>query len=306
MLNQSAVENDKAASYTSDYLDMVENLPHDVQLLITELRELDVRSQSNVREMENYREALSKTEPDSAARARLTAILQNCLISMQEVGDLKLHTVGKINDLLESKNKILDSGYKNLDFEKSKENNDVNKESNFNSTSNSTSNNVNNPEKPAKRVRRTRTEHLIEHAALLETFAMAESQSSKNLPSTSNGNPKRSAVAANVGKKKKRKARQGQSQQHEEDTVQPDDPNVDPDEPVYCLCEQISYGEMILCDNDLCPIEWFHFSCVFLTTKPKGKWFCPMCRSDKSNTMKPKHQFMKDLAQYKKEKEGNS
>lgn len=26
-----------------------------------------------------------------------------------------------------------------------------------------------------------------------------------------------------------------------------------------------------------CQIEWFHFACVGLTTKPKGKWYCPRC-----------------------------
>ncbi|XP_066537597.1 inhibitor of growth protein 5b isoform X2 [Hoplias malabaricus] len=52
---------------------------------------------------------------------------------------------------------------------------------------------------------------------------------------------------------------------------------VDPNEPTYCVCSQVSYGEMIGCDNADCPIEWFHFACVDLTTKPKGKWFCPRC-----------------------------
>ncbi|EDV23924.1 uncharacterized protein TRIADDRAFT_50425 [Trichoplax adhaerens] len=52
---------------------------------------------------------------------------------------------------------------------------------------------------------------------------------------------------------------------------------VDPNEPTYCLCHQVSYGEMIGCDNTECPIEWFHFQCVGLTTKPKGKWYCPKC-----------------------------
>lgn len=75
---------------------------------------------------------------------------------------------------------------------------------------------------------------------------------------------------------------------------------VDPNEPTYCLCHQVSYGEMIGCDNPdvrsnwfrtsfssgsggdqqpdthvfsfQCPIEWFHFACVDLATKPKGKW----------------------------------
>ncbi|XP_060844873.1 inhibitor of growth protein 4-like [Rhopalosiphum padi] len=56
---------------------------------------------------------------------------------------------------------------------------------------------------------------------------------------------------------------------------------VDPNEPTYCLCNQVSYGEMIGCDNPDCPIEWFHFACVKLTTKPKGKWFCPKCITDR-------------------------
>jgi len=30
-----------------------------------------------------------------------------------------------------------------------------------------------------------------------------------------------------------------------------------------------------------CPIEWFHFACVGLTTKPKGKWYCPRCTAEK-------------------------
>jgi hypothetical protein len=43
---------------------------------------------------------------------------------------------------------------------------------------------------------------------------------------------------------------------------------------------------MIGCDNARCPIEWFHFACVHLTNKPKGKWYCPQCRGDRSNIQK--------------------
>ncbi|KAK6175383.1 hypothetical protein SNE40_013859 [Patella caerulea] len=56
---------------------------------------------------------------------------------------------------------------------------------------------------------------------------------------------------------------------------------VDPNEPTYCLCHQVSYGEMIGCDNPDCPIEWFHFACVRLNAKPKGKWFCPRCSEER-------------------------
>lgn len=57
-------------------------------------------------------------------------------------------------------------------------------------------------------------------------------------------------------------------------------------EPTYCVCHQVSYGDMICCDNDACEIEWFHFQCVSLTSKPKGKWYCPNCRGDRSNQPK--------------------
>lgn len=107
-----------------------------------------------------------------------------------------------------------------------------------------------------------------------------------------------------TGKKKKRKARQ--AQHREESPPREEEFAIDPDEPTYCLCDKISYGEMILCDNGQCPIEWFHFSCVALATKPKGKWFCPKCRGDRPNVMKPKAQFLKELERYNKEKEEKS
>jgi hypothetical protein len=56
---------------------------------------------------------------------------------------------------------------------------------------------------------------------------------------------------------------------------------VDPNEPTYCVCHQVSYGEMIGCDNPECPIEWFHFGCVGLSAKPKGKWYCAKCTTDR-------------------------
>ena len=61
---------------------------------------------------------------------------------------------------------------------------------------------------------------------------------------------------------------------------------VDPNEPTYCLCHQVSFGEMIGCDNPDCPIEWFHFQCVGLTSKPKGKWYCPRCSQERDRHKK--------------------
>ncbi|UJR26402.1 hypothetical protein I4U23_007734 [Adineta vaga] len=49
------------------------------------------------------------------------------------------------------------------------------------------------------------------------------------------------------------------------------------DERRYCFCNQISYGDMIACDNSACRREWFHYTCVGIVTPPKGKWFCIEC-----------------------------
>lgn len=75
------------------------------------------------------------------------------------------------------------------------------------------------------------------------------------------------------------------------------------EEPTYCICEQISYGTMVCCDNDLCPIQWFHFGCVSLNKKPRGIWYCPRCRGPNSKTMKSRKIFFKELEEYNRRKE---
>lgn len=49
----------------------------------------------------------------------------------------------------------------------------------------------------------------------------------------------------------------------------------DPMEPRYCYCNEVSFGEMVACDNPNCPREWFHLSCVGLTKPPSksGEYF---------------------------------
>jgi hypothetical protein len=55
----------------------------------------------------------------------------------------------------------------------------------------------------------------------------------------------------------------------------------DPSEPRYCVCDDISWGTMIACDNETtCEKEWFHLSCIGLDELPprRTKWYCPDCR----------------------------
>ena len=48
---------------------------------------------------------------------------------------------------------------------------------------------------------------------------------------------------------------------------------------LYCYCQQAESGQMVGCDNTVCPYEWFHFPCLKITVPPKRKtWYCPDCR----------------------------
>ena len=50
-------------------------------------------------------------------------------------------------------------------------------------------------------------------------------------------------------------------------------------EQTFCHCRQVEFGKMICCDNDKCHIQWFHYSCVKIKVAPRGKWYCPNCRT---------------------------
>ncbi|KAL1925423.1 uncharacterized protein VTP21DRAFT_306 [Calcarisporiella thermophila] len=93
----------------------------------------------------------------------------------------------------------------------------------------------------------------------------SKDKSSKPLASTSSKSGRKDNYSVNNSKEKSRKA-----------ALATDMP-IDPNEPTYCYCEQVSYGEMIACDNENCEIEWFHYPCVGLKAPPKGSWYCNEC-----------------------------
>lgn len=49
-------------------------------------------------------------------------------------------------------------------------------------------------------------------------------------------------------------------------------------EPLYCYCQQVSYGEMVGCDGEHCEREWFHLPCIGLSKLPVGEWYCDDCK----------------------------
>ena len=55
----------------------------------------------------------------------------------------------------------------------------------------------------------------------------------------------------------------------------------DPNEPLYCTCRRLSFGDMIACDNEDCPVEWFHYLCVGISAPPSS-WLCPQCAANQN------------------------
>lgn len=57
--------------------------------------------------------------------------------------------------------------------------------------------------------------------------------------------------------------------------------NTGEDEVLYCTCQQVSFGNMVACDNPDCQYEWFHYDCVGLKEPPSGTWYCPPCTKER-------------------------
>ena len=60
----------------------------------------------------------------------------------------------------------------------------------------------------------------------------------------------------------------------------PSNTDVDTGEDItklWCYCNMPSFGDMVMCDNKNCTIQWFHFECLSIRNPPKGKWYCPSC-----------------------------
>ena len=54
----------------------------------------------------------------------------------------------------------------------------------------------------------------------------------------------------------------------------------------YCLCDQVAFGKMLLCDNESCKIGWFHFDCLKIEDSYNFEnifFFCDECKKSKTS-----------------------
>lgn len=255
MLNQAAVEALCSATYLENYLDAMENLPDDIQRIVTQMRELDIICREILQDLDHHQE-IYLNEPDGPAKRKALIGIQRALIKCREIGDEKLSLMGIVSDHIENRARQLEQDRENLDPTSGKE-----------------------PEKEEPVTVSTKQSKQEEKS---ERVVANKRQRRQKTHDNTKEEDKKEEKEKPPKKKKKRKTKK----EKEQAPQSPIDPPIDPDEPTYCLCDQVSYGEMIGCDNEQCVIEWFHFNCVGLTNKPKGKWFCPNCRGDTSKVMR--------------------
>jgi hypothetical protein len=80
-------------------------------------------------------------------------------------------------------------------------------------------------------------------------------------------------------KRPDRAAAKADDEDDEEAANVDEDGEEEGDEPRYCYCNEVSYGEMVACDNENCARQWFHLRCVGLREAPTtAKWYCDECK----------------------------
>uniref|UniRef100_A0A9J7X1W8 Inhibitor of growth family, member 5a n=1 Tax=Cyprinus carpio carpio TaxID=630221 RepID=A0A9J7X1W8_CYPCA len=259
------------AIYLEHYLDSIENLPCELQRNFTLMRELDNRAEEKKCEIDKLAEEYIKNVRNLAPDQRVEHLqkIQNGFSKCKEYSDDKVQLAMQTYEMVDKHIRRLDADLARFENEL-KEKLDV---SGY--------------ESPENRTAKSKTERglIRPNITYVIVNVMYEENKTELLSFTEpgRGNLKEKRRSKGRGRKSSdddspRKKKTKNSPEFSE-SILPVHPSdvldmpVDPNEPTYCLCHQVSYGEMIGCDNPDCPIEWFHFACVDLTTKPKGKWY---------------------------------
>lgn len=274
---------------------------------------------------QDNRSSADEDEKITLRKQKALNSVKRYLLEIQEIADEKLNIVQSILEHLDYKNKQLDIDYRSLSSQNVNNTNNTKSNSNSSSqntndedslsgnqeNSNNELNYQKEEQRPANAVQSSSQSSSVNnhHSSNSkrassrrnmntgkQEFNSNELNVSHNGSNSNNNNGNSSSnhhkrgVKRGVNKSSNKEIKRNRSSSTRDLANSPsnlyDDPPIDPDEPTYCICEQVSFGEMICCDNAACDIEWFHLSCIGITRPPKGKWYCVNCRGDRSNIPK--------------------
>lgn len=274
----------KAPSYLEDFLDQIELLPSQIKGKFAEMREMDERANMSMSDAE-------RAAADSIRKATSKGTSNETLKkAYQEVISLQGKAVANANRKVATAEKafeMVDDVIRNLDEKLREYEAQLRKEGRW-------------PASTADRPPRPATSQNVsagnqasagnQHGALISTrptgtTAGAATQKSRRRESASHVAPARTSAGgagAAQSSTNKLQAQKATNSTPDMPVSVIEDMAVDPDEPTYCYCRHVSYGEMVECEATGCPYGWFHFQCVGLTEAPKGSWRCPDCEKTNS------------------------
>ncbi|XP_060873284.1 inhibitor of growth protein 4-like [Metopolophium dirhodum] len=270
-----------SALYLEHYLDSLENLPVELQRNLTLMQLLDSKVQElmlNIDKLAN--DYMSNVKRYSVEKKNETmTIIQRQFDKAKEYSDDKFQLAKENYELVDKHIRKLDSELAR--FEAEIQSKAISARKNIEEGSQKRGH-TKTKDKEVKKESASSEEEIVTKTSKKKQLKKVRAKSTSAAPSktslvsvvTNQTNPTKSVASVTIETRSLTGALVGAGVAHSAEVL---DMPVDPNEPTYCLCNQVSYGEMIGCDNPDCPIEWFHFACVKLITKPKGKWFCPKC-----------------------------
>ncbi|KAM8922201.1 LOW QUALITY PROTEIN: inhibitor of growth protein 4-like [Lycaon pictus] len=248
-----------AGMYLEHYLDSIENLPFELHRNFQLVRHLDQRAEGRKAEIDKLATEYMSSNRSRSSEEKLALLkqIQEAYGKCKEFGDDKVQLAMQTYEMVDKHTRRLDTDLAH--FEAGLKEKHLIESSDYDSSS-SKGKKKGGTQKEKKAARaRSKGKNSDEEApkATQKKLKLVRTSPECGMPSVTFGSV------------------------HPSDVL---DMPVDPNEPTYCLCHQVSYGKMIGCDNPDCSIEWFHFACVGLTTKPWGKWFCPRCSQGKKKS----------------------
>ncbi|CAJ0758226.1 20293_t:CDS:2 [Entrophospora sp. SA101] len=264
--------------YLDDYLDTLESLPSELQRNFTLMRQLDA----------------SSTESMDNVSKRAFHLLEHLNDLSKEERAEELKKLGKtLNDNNKhgaEKVSLANSTYNTVDRHIRRLDDDLHKfedeqmtgpgRINNNNSNTTTNNNIHHHTREESSSPSTTRKHK-EKGEKTEKAEKSHrnDKKSQNGSEQSTGKREKEREKPNKSSRKKDSSKSSKSKASEktDDSQAAADMPIDPNEPIYCYCQQVSWGEMVACDNNECEIEWFHYPCVSLKAPPKGKWYCPDC-----------------------------
>lgn len=269
-----------SALYLEHYLDSLQHLPIELQRNFKLMRDLDDRAHGLMRTIDLMADELLPNIPkmDEETKKEKVNTIQGLFNKAKEYGDDKVQLAIQTYELVDKHIRRLDSDLARFESEIQE------KVMNSRAAQQPTADQESNP----ATVKKGRKKHKGSEKAATATGKKKRTGASSEEDAVASGRSAAKKKAQRKGATTTATAVKEQEENADLDSVagmaHPSDVldmPVDPNEPTYCLCHQVSYGEMIGCDNPDCPIEWFHFACVDLKIKPKGKWYCPKCTQDR-------------------------